>query len=235
MKYIFMFVATVTVLGGGIFFYNNNYKKTIPVPVTKINMSDTVQASSTAGTNEQPASTSTNVQSAAKVDMTTSVSADPARANAVIKVQAQIVEWKNTYKNDCVNKETVNNECPLLKKGIEKMEALCLQGNLTGSEVIKCGENILGEVLQSALLLKSSGVSTPATKSNVDSHGTDLALLPEGQTVKIFKNGPTDEVSYGNETTVTYTRTGDTVKISEVIVYEGGNGRSSFSRTVSLK
>lgn len=235
MKYISIFVFVVIVLGGGLFFYNNNYKKSVPAPVATTNQNTTAQASSTVETIEQLSSTSTNAQPVDKVVVTTPVKVDPARASAVTKVQAQITEWKNTYKSDCVGIETADSECFILKKGIEKMEITCLQSNLTGAEVTKCGEDILDTAFQSAFWSKASEATTPTTKSTIDSHGTDLAQLPEGQTVKFFKNGPTEEVSYGNETTVTYVRTGDTVKVSEVIVYDGNRGRSSYSRTVSLK
>ncbi len=246
MKYISIFVFVAVILGGGLFFYNNNYKKSAPAPITTANQNTVAQASSTPETIEQPASTSTsvqpviqesnttNTQPVAKVVTTAPIKADSARASAVTKLQAFLADWKSKYKTDCTGKE-MTNECTIWRAGIQKLETTCFQSNLTGAEVTKCGEDILDTAFQSAFWSKASEATTPTTKSTVDSHGTDLAQLPEGQTVKVFKNGPTEEVSYGNETTVTYVRTGDTVKVTEVIVYDGNRGRSSYSQTVSLK
>jgi hypothetical protein len=249
MKYISIFVFVAVILGGGLFFYNNNYKKSAPAPITTANQNTVVQASSTPEIIEQSASTSTsvqpvtqesnttNTQPVAKVVTTAPVKADPARASAVAKLQTFLNDWKSKYKTDCTGKETTD-ECTIWRASIEKLETTCFQSKLTGSEIDNCGKNILDTAFQSAFWSKASEAMNPTTKSTVDSHGTDLALLPEGQTVKVFKSGPTEESPFWNETTVTYLRTGDTIKISSVNVYDdknGSNGRTSFSQTVSLK
>lgn len=248
MKYtsIFVFVAAVLV-GGGLFFYNNNYKKSAPATITTVNQNTVAQASSTVETIEQPASTPTstqpvtqennmkNTQPVAKVVATAPVKVDLARASAVIKLQSFLTDWKSKYKTDCTGKETTN-ECIIWKAGIKDLETTCFQSKLTGAEVTKCGENILRVSIRDAFLsMVAEQMMSSTTKSTIDGHGIDLALLPEGQTVKVFKTGPTEESPYVNEATVTYIRTGDMVKITEIIVNSREKGYLSYSRTVSLK
>lgn len=236
MKYIVSLVFVATIIGGGLFFYTNNYKKSTPSEKAL------PQTTNTAGTTEKPVEAATGtapttqeaVTANTKPVATVPATTDTSRVTAVTELQTFLTDWKNSYKTDCAGKEATT-ECTLWKAGIEKIEATCFQNKLTGAEVTKCGKDVFGATFQAALQAKGSGTTTSTTKSTVDSHGIDLATLPEGQTVKVFKNGPTEEVSYGNEITVTYVRTGDTVKITETIVYDGNNGRSQYTRTVSLK
>jgi hypothetical protein len=214
MKYISIFVVVTIVLGGGLFFYSKYYKKAIIAEVASPSQNTDMQDSTTPVANEYPN--------------------DPARVAAIEKLQTFLVDWQNKYKTACVGKET-NDECVVWIKGIEKLKSDCFQNNLSGAEVTKCGEDILDKAFQSALWSKATEAAIPTTKSTIDSHGIDLAKLPEGQTVKVFKNGPTEEVSYGNETTVTYVRTGDSVTVTEVIVFDGNLGHTQYTQTVSLK
>jgi hypothetical protein len=126
-------------------------------------------------------------------------------------------------------------------------QTICLSNTDTISEYLTDGKN--GNVnfkVEGDLFNFNGSTSTYTTSSGkklvctipmttIDSYGIDLAKLPEGQTVKVFENGPTEEVSYGNKTTVTYVRTEDNIAITSVIVYDGDRGSTKYIQTVSLK
>lgn len=248
MKYISIFVLVTAILGGGLFFYTNKYKKSTPAPIATANQNTVAQASNTLETiieqsTSTPTSTqsvtkennTTNTQSVAKVVAKTPIKVDPRRASAVIELQDFLTDWKGKYKTECTGKE-MTNECTIWRAGIQKLETTCFQNELTGAEVTKCGESVLKTAFQSAFWSKAAEqMMSTTTKSTIDGHGVDLARLSEGQTVKVFKTGPTEETPYVNEATVTYIRTGDIVKITEVIVNSRDKGYLSYSRTVSLK
>lgn len=149
-----------------------------------------------------------------------------------------LVDWENQYKTECADKETTQ-KCTLWKSGIEKMKNTCLQNKLSDAEIIKCGEDILKEALNSAFFLEvqslNDAMQNPGT---IDQFGIDLDKLPQGKTIKVFQNELTGEVQYKkNETTVTYDRSGDSVTISQVTVYDGdrGSGTVKYTNTILLK
>jgi len=156
------------------------------------------------------------------------------RQNAISSSQAFLVDWKNKYNAECTGNE-MTSECIIWKNAISKIETTCFLASLSGEEVNKCAKDVIDTAVQGALWSEVEESLSTTTRTTVDQHGIDLAKLPEGKTVKVFKSGPTEEVSWGNETTVTYTRSGKTITIAEVIVYEGNRGISKYTRTVSLE
>lgn len=176
----------------------------------------------------------TEPSSSAQTRPTLTSESEQTRQEAVDGLKAFLSDWKNKYQTECVGRE-MDNECVLWKSGIEKIESTCFLDNLSATEITKCREDVFTAVFQAAFWSKVAESSATTTRTTVDHHGVDLAKLPEGKTVKVFENGPTEEVSFGNKTTVTYTRKGKTVTIEDIIVYEGDRGTAKYSQTVTLE
>lgn len=141
------------------------------------------------------------------------------------KLLAIIKEMETHANTDCKNVST--KDCTDNKIALEGLKTICAPLK-TNEDMGMC---MVAVVMDTAIKSQTSDASSP--KSSIDQHGTDLAKLNEGKTVKVFKNPATSEVPYGNETTVTYDRTGDVVNISTYILYDGGRGHVEYKTTIS--
>ena len=230
---IFQILIFLVVIGGGVFLFQNFIQD---------NNSDTEMLSTETDTYNDLEETTTNTTETSKTTKiqpvpTAAVENDDVQARqvAVSDLQTLLSDWESTYLAECNGKEETN-ECVIWKSGIEEIEATCFLDRLPAAEVTRCGKNVLDSSFRTAFWSKAAEeYLATTTKTTIDQYGIDLVKLPEGKTVKVFENRPTEEVSYGNTTTVTYTREGNLVTIKTVIVYEGERGTMDYTRTVPLE